>query len=145
VAKSAIQKLEEQKKLLFRPVSWFEDGIGVRASIFESKVNCFHGGDVYHIVDVLAVGGGCFPLLHPDQLIKLATQPICLEMLFLRNPRIDFALGMSPVPYDVEELMFVSSMPFTTVKSNAKVGLRRLDGTVSALELARTMLAGPQN
>jgi hypothetical protein len=30
---------------------------------------CFDGGDVPHILDVQAVGSGCCPLLHPDQVI----------------------------------------------------------------------------
>jgi hypothetical protein len=85
-------------------------------------VICFDGGDVSQIFDVQAVGGGCCPPLHPGQVIQVATQPICLETLILRNPRVDFALCMGPAPCNVEWLVSVTHMPFTTIKSNSKVG-----------------------
>jgi hypothetical protein len=52
---------------------------------------------------------------------------------------------MGPKPCDVEGLVYVSSMPFTTIKSNAKVGLRLFEGTVRTVKETSTMLAAPSN
>jgi hypothetical protein len=41
--------------------------------------------------------------------------------------------------------MNVASIPFTTTKYNAKVGLSLFEGSVGAVELTRTLLAALQN
>jgi hypothetical protein len=69
MAKSAILKKRKKHTILFRPINRIGVKIGVRASIFEFQVICLDGGDVPHIFDVQAVGSGCCPLLHPDQVI----------------------------------------------------------------------------
>jgi hypothetical protein len=74
--------------------------------------------------------------------VLLFEASLCLEMLILRNHRVDFALGMVSAPSDVERLVYVSSMPCATIKSNAKVGFRLFAG---AVELTRTLLSGPPN
>jgi hypothetical protein len=80
------------------------------------KVICFNAGDVPHIFDVQAVGSGCYPLLHPDQVIWIATQPICLEILILPP------LPRAQHPAMSRGSCTLRACTFTYIKSNAEAG-----------------------
>jgi hypothetical protein len=128
--------------ILFRPASRIGVRIGARADLFEFQVSYSEAGDVLHISNDQAVGGGRCGLLHPDQVTHVATQPLCLETNILRNPRAHFVLGISPARCDVEGLELINSTPCINIKPISKDGLHLLEGTAGAVELVNEVAYG---